>query len=113
VIKSDADLQADREELERLREEKQQKARQRKEKMKELEKRAEQLCKKSDMELADIARKQALREMAEKQIDYNSDVVKLMNSMAQRATAFTIRDQQLEEKHRIEHLTKDIERREG
>lgn len=79
--------------------------------MRELEKKAEKLAKKSDMELAEIARKQALREMAEKQIDDNSDVVKLLNSMAQRAAAFTIRDQQLEEKHRLESIEKEIDKR--
>lgn len=87
------------------------KSKERKDRMRELEKRAEQLAKKSDVEIAEIARKQAIREMAEKQIDYNNDVVKLLNSMAQRAAAFTIRDQQLEEKHRIESLQKEIDQR--
>jgi hypothetical protein len=58
-----------------------------------------------------MARKQAIRDMAEKQIDNNFDVVKLLNSMAQRAAAFTIRDQQLEEKHRLELQQKEFEKK--
>jgi len=49
--------------------------------------------------------------MAEKQISSNSDAVKLLNSMGQRAIAFTIRDQQLKEKRRLEELERQLERR--
>eukprot|EP01040_Poterioochromonas_malhamensis_P005596 gene5597-6015_t len=112
VIKSEAELQADRERAELLREEREKKSKERKDRMRELEKRAASLAKKSDMEIAEATRKQTIREMAEKQVDDNSDVVKLLNSMAQRAVAFTIRDQQLEEKKRIEQIEKELERRE-
>jgi hypothetical protein len=111
VIKTDAEIQYDRERAQELREEKEKKSKERKEKMRALEKRAELLAKKSDMEIAELSRKQTIREMAEKQIDNNSDVVKLLNSMSQRAAAFTIRDQQLDEKHRIEQLQKEIDSR--
>ena len=79
--------------------------------MKELEKRAVLLAKKSDIEIAEAAKKQALKAMAEEQLDNNSDVVKLLNSMAQRATAFTLREKQLEEKHRIEQMEKEFDKR--
>lgn len=79
--------------------------------MKELEKRSVLLAKKSDVEIAEIAKKQALRALAEKKLIMNSDVVKLLNSMAQRATAFTIRDQQLEEKERLARVEKEFDER--
>jgi len=79
--------------------------------MKELEKRAVLLAKKSDIEIAESAKKTAIRALAEEQIDNNSDVVKLLNSMAQRATAFTIREKQIEEKHRLEKVEQEFDRR--
>jgi hypothetical protein len=44
-------------------------------------------------------------------MDKISDVVKLLNSMALRASAFSIREQQLAEKHRLDQVEKDYERR--
>ena len=100
IIKTEAEIQADKEYAERMREQKEKLSKERKDRMKELEKRSVLLAKKSDVEIAEIAKKQAIRNMAEKKRDGNADVVKLLNSMAQRATEFTIRDQQLEEKER-------------
>lgn len=111
MIKSEAELAAEREHAEQLKEEREKLSKERKLKMKELEKRAVQLAKKSDIEIAEAAKKQAIRAMAEEQIDNNSDVVKLLNSMAQRATAFTIREKQLEEKKRLEQIEKEYDRR--
>jgi hypothetical protein len=111
VIKSDAEIAADREAAERLKEQREKLSKERKDRMKELEKRSELLAKKSDVELAEIAKKQAIRDMAEKKLDTNSDVVKLLNSMAKRATAFTIRDQQLEEKERLAKIEKEFDER--
>lgn len=111
VIKTEADLADEREQAMKAKEERERKARDRIARMKELEKRAAQLAKKSDDEIAAEARKQALRENADKQRDENSDVVKLLSSMAQRAAAYSIRDQQLEEKHRLAEVEKQIERR--
>ena len=79
--------------------------------MRELEKRSVALAKKSDFEIAEAAKKQALREGASKQMDKNSDVVKLLDSMSQRAIAFTIRDKQLEDKKRQEQVEKDFDER--
>jgi hypothetical protein len=111
VIKSDAEIAADREAAERLKEQREKLSKERKDRMKELEKRSVLLAKKSDVELAEIAKKQAIRDMAEKKLDTNSDVVKLLNSMAKRATAFTIRDQQLEEKERLAKIEKEFDER--
>lgn len=80
-------------------------------KMLELEKRAAALAKKSDMEIADIARKDALKAMAAEQMDQNSDVVKMLNSIAMKAAAYSIRDKQLEDKKRIEEQEKEFDRR--
>lgn len=111
MIKTEAEIQAEREQAERLKEQKEKLSKERKDRMKELEKRSVLLAKKSDVEIAEIAKKQALRNLAEKKLDGNADVVKLLNSMAQRATAFTIRDQQLEEKERLARLEKEYDQR--
>lgn len=94
-----------------MKEEREKLSKERKDRMKELEKRSVMLAKKSDVEIAEIARNKAIRNMAEKKLDENADVVKLLNSMAQRATAFTIRDQQLEEKERLAKLEKEYDER--
>lgn len=111
VIKSEAELQADREHAQKLKEERDKLSKERKDRMRELEKKAVLLAKKSDAEVAEIAKKEQIREMAEKQMDENNDVVKLLNSMALRAQAYSIRDQQLEEKHRIEQIEREFDKR--
>lgn len=77
MIKSEAEIRADRERARLAQEERAAKARERIARMKELEKKAALLAKKSDSEIAEAARKQAIRDMAEAQIDLNSDVVKV------------------------------------
>lgn len=77
MIKSEAEIRADRERARLAREERAEKARERIARMKELEKKTASLAKKSDSEIAEAARKQAIRDMAEAQIDLNSDVVKV------------------------------------
>ena len=79
-------------------EEREKKSKARKDRMKELEKKSEAMAKKSDIEVANIARNEAIRAMASQKIDENSDMVKLLTSLAARASAFTIRDAQLVEK---------------
>ena len=44
-----------------------------------------------------MTRENTIRELAEKQVDQNLDMVKMLNSLGARAAAFTIRDQQLAE----------------
>jgi hypothetical protein len=111
IIKTETDLAEEREQTMRAKEDRERKARDRIVRMKELEKRASQLAKKSDDEIAAEARKQAIRDAAGKQRDENSDVVKLFNSMAQRAAAYSIRDQQLQEKHHLAEIQKQIDKR--
>ena len=79
--------------------------------MRELEKRALKLVKKSDEEIAQQARDDFIRGEASAKRDNESDVVKLLSSMAARASAFTIRDKQLEEKKQREHVEEEYERR--
>lgn len=111
VIKSEQDILQDRERARQQREEREKIARERKERMRQLEKKAELLAKKSEGEIAEDAKKKAIREMAEKQIDLNIDAVKMLQSMGQRAIAFTVRDQQLDEKKRLEDLEHQVDRR--
>ena len=111
MIKSDAEIAADRERAEQIRDEKEKLSKDRKMRMKELEQRSVLLAKKTDIELAEMSKQQAIREAAEKKLVSNADPVKLLNSMAQRAIAFTIRDQQLEEKRRLEQIEKEHEDR--
>lgn len=79
--------------------------------MKELEKKAEQMAQKSDIEVSNIARAEALRKMASEKLDENSDMVKLLTSLAARASAFTIRDAQLVEKAERERAEAEYDRR--
>lgn len=58
------------------------------------------------MEIMKIARDKTIRELAEKQVDENLDLVKMLNTLGARAAAFTIRDKQLEEKAGREHIEK-------
>ncbi len=78
MIKTEAQQHADRERARELREEKEKISRSRKERMKELEKNALLLAKKSDSEIAEDARKKAIKEMVEKQVDQSLDAVKLL-----------------------------------
>lgn len=57
-------------------------------------------AKKSDIELQKAEREKAVRDLAEKQVDGNLDMVKMLNTLGARAAAFTIRDQQLGDRHR-------------
>jgi len=54
---------------------------------------------KSDIEIEKMARERTIRDLAEKQVDENLDMVKMLNTLGARAAAFTIRDQQLAERH--------------
>ena len=105
------DLEEEKRQLETQRQEKEKIARDRKIKMRELEKRALKLVKKSDEEIAQQARDDFIRGEASAKRDSESDVVKLLSSMAARASAFTIRDKQLEEKKQREHVEEEYERR--
>jgi hypothetical protein len=111
VIKSAAQLEADKEYAARIRAEKMKVAGERKLRMKELEKKAVASQKKSDMEIEAEAKADAKRALAKEQMDKNSDTVKLLNSMAARAVAFSLRDKQVQEKEHREEVEREVDRR--
>merc|ERR1719421_2047595 len=84
-ITTAGDVERDRAVAEALRAEKHQAARLRKEKMLELEANAKAKSRKSDVELEREARKAAIRLMANKEIDANLDLVKMLNTLGARA----------------------------
>lgn len=110
VIKTPMEEAQERAWLLEQKEEREKKSKARKERMKELEKRSEAMAKKSDIEVANIARNEAIRAMASQKVDENSDMVKLLTSLAARASAFTIRDAQLVEKEERERKNDEYTR---
>lgn len=111
ILRTEEDVRREQEDREAIQAEKQKAARSRKERMLKLEAEAKQKAKKSDMEIMKIARDKTIRELAEKQVDENLDLVKMLNTLGARAAAFTIRDKQLEEKASREHIEKDYNQR--
>lgn len=111
IIRSEAQVQADKDRASAIKAEKQKAANERKTRMKMLEEKAEKAKKKSDVEIEKDARADALRKMAAEKLVDNSDVVKQLKSMAARAQAFSIRDKQLEEKKGLEVIEAEIDRR--
>lgn len=111
IIKSDSELNADREEALRQKESRELEAKNRKIRMKELEKKAVLMAKKSNEEVAQLAKEDALRKMAAEKIDMNSDVVKLLTSMSCKATAYSLRDNQIQEKKDREQVEREYDRR--
>lgn len=97
IVRTGQDEMRERAEREAAKEAKQKIARERKEKMMKLEAESKMKAKKSDVEVEKMARESTIRTLAEKQIDQNLDMVKMLNSLGARAAAFTIRDQQLAE----------------
>ena len=111
VIKTDAQVTADIEHAAQVKADRMKEAGARKARMKELEKRAIAMSKKSDSEIEAEGQREAKLLLAKEQMDKNSDTVKLLNSMAARAVAFSIRDQQLQEKEHREEIDREIDRR--
>merc|ERR1719465_303286 len=93
-----ADEEAKRRAREAERAEKQQIADARKKKMLELAEHAKKDQKLSELEKEKLFRKQKIREAADKKVDENLDLVKMLNTLGARAAAFTIRDKQLSDK---------------
>jgi hypothetical protein len=110
VIKSEAELVADRAEAQRQKEEREKQARARKDKMRVLEAQSAQKAKLDDYEVERLAKERAIRESASKKMDDRSDVVKSLNSMAARAVAFHLREKQLEEKDSREAVEREYDR---
>mmetsp|Transcript_16397 Transcript_16397/g.30661 ORF Transcript_16397/g.30661 Transcript_16397/m.30661 type:complete len:489 (-) Transcript_16397:98-1564(-) len=111
VLKSAADEEADLQKLEAIRAEKEKISRARKAKMMALEDEAKRKAKKSASEEISEARAQAIRKQAQEKIDQQNDLVKLLNTYSQRAMAFTIRDQQMADKHRRDAMEGEYEKR--
>merc|ERR1719502_434885 len=98
IVRSQLDMTREAEAKEAERQLKQKAATDRKERMLKLEEMAKKKAKKSELEVEKAARNEAIRQMAEKELDENLDLVKLLNTLGARASAFTIRDEQLKEK---------------
>ena len=111
IIKTEAQYQAEKDAALEAKAAKERKAGERKLRMKELEKKAVAAAKKSDEEVATLAKAATLRAMAQEKVDKNSDVVKMLNSMSARAIAFSVRDRQLHEKEERERVDDEIDRR--
>jgi len=97
-IKTERQLIEEKEERERVKAEKEHLARSRKERMIALNAHAKKNVKKSDIEVAAMAKAAQLRKMGLEQRDKDSDVIKLLSSYASRASAFSVRDAQLEDR---------------
>jgi len=77
----------------------------------ELGEHAKRMAKKSDIEIMKEAKEAAQRVGAQEQRDQQSDVVKLLKTLASRAAAFTIRDAQLGDKEQREKEHEEYDRR--
>lgn len=111
TIKTEAQLQIERENMLREKEFKEKKSRDRKSKMIELEQTAKKNAKKSDEELAKESRDKAIRDMAEEKLIDETDLVKMLSTLGARAAAFTIRDRQIHEKKQREETEREYDRR--
>jgi len=111
VVRSDEDERKELAAKEAAFERKQAAARARQERMLKKEEEAKKKAKKSDVELMKETREQTIRELAEKQVDENLDLVKMLNTLGARAAAFTIRDKQLAEKDGRELIEKNYNQR--
>jgi len=80
------------------REERERKAKERKARMRQLEVEAKSKARRSDLEIEEEARQEAIREWAREKIDMNNDLVKMLSSLGKRAEIFTVRDRQCREK---------------
>ena len=106
-----AEIQKDKDELEAIHAVKHKAARARKDRMRALSAASKNKAKKSTMELEKEARKETIRQMADKTLDENLDLVKYLRGIGARAAAFTIRDQQLNERGAKEARQKAYEDR--
>jgi hypothetical protein len=110
ALAHDVDIEAEIRAKE-LRDAKEKKSRERKEHMKRLQLESSDPKFLTDSDAIENMRQQAIKQAAAEKIDQNKDVIKLLNSLSSRAIAFTIRDKQLEDKHRRESLENEYTRR--
>lgn len=111
VIKTEAQIYEERERALKIKEEKEKVARARKIRMKELEILAQAKAVKSDLEVEEMAKNAAIRQLAAEKVDNNNDVVKMLTSLATRAVTFTLRDQQKIEKQKQDESKEEYEKR--
>ena len=111
ILRSAAEEEEEERKIEAYRAEKEKISRARKARMIRMEEEAKLKAKKSASEEISEQKAQAIRKMAAEKIDNNNDLVKLLNTYAQRATAFTIRDQQMADKAKREAREGDYEKR--
>mmetsp|Transcript_5852 Transcript_5852/g.13564 ORF Transcript_5852/g.13564 Transcript_5852/m.13564 type:complete len:484 (+) Transcript_5852:90-1541(+) len=111
IVRSAADEKAESAAKEAAMERKQAAAKARQERMLKKEEDAKKKAKKSEMEIMKETREATIRELAEKQVDENLDLVKMLNTLGARAAAFTIRDKQLAEKDGREQIEQNYNQR--
>ena len=109
IIRSEADLMRERDERERIKAEKEHLARARKARMIALSAHAKKNVKKSDIEVAESAKRAQIRKMAASQRDRDSDVCKLLASYGCRASAFSVRDDQVMDRHQREKMQREYD----
>ena len=111
IIKTEHMIHAEKMERERVKAEKEHVARARRDKMIALNSHAKKNVRKSDIEVAAASKAAQLRLMGESQRDRDSDVVKLLQSFASRATAFSVRDAQLGDREERLAQNREYDRR--
>ena len=111
ILRTQAEEEAEKAKLEEIRAEKEKVSRARKARMIKMEDEARAKTKKSASEEISDQKKEAIRKAAVEKIDQQNDLVKLLNTYSQRAMAFTIRDQQMADKHRREAMEAEYEKR--
>lgn len=111
TVKSERELEEERSRALAIVEERERKAKERKARMIELEMQAKKHMKKSDVELAALAKEDAIRKWAAEKVNDNTDLNKTLSTLAARAAAFTIRDKQLQDKSQREAEEDEYERR--
>eukprot|EP01041_Mallomonas_annulata_P012378 gene12378-26035_t len=111
IIKTDAEIIAERERTLTIKEENERKARERKQRMIMLEEEAKKHTKKSDVELEEEAKRDVIRKMAQNKIQEDTQLNKMIQTLTARAAAFTIRDQQIADKRRLEEDEAEYEKR--
>ena len=111
ILRSAAEEEVEAARLEKIRADKEKISRARKARMIKMEDEAKLKAKKSASEEISEQRANAIRKQAAEKIDQSNDLVKLLNTYAQRAMAFTIRDQQLADKEARLAKEADYEKR--
>lgn len=111
VVKTPEEIEAEKKRLSDEKNEREKVQKARVARMKDLEQKAHAKKVKSDYEVADIARKEAVLKLANNQLDKENDTVKMLESLSARAVAFTVRDEQVRDKKDREKAEAEYNRR--